>query len=1719
MTLLRRYDEDTTNRTAETVARNARYHTNTEAVPDSVRKRAGRELAQLSSITSEESFQKYFYHAMAETRREDLARNYSRLSATERSIFVTALANRGVLDKQKKKSRSSKRTHVEEDIRTVMLQEMSGALSMKNSTVAEGARTVAPEVYSLAARAMLTAQISDKDGGALSKRSSLYDLKLVNRAFKFLWEANQLADKQDAEAYKTSAQEFEKIQGGYADEGSVRFHKKATHGEKLQAAAVSNMEQFTEFYQELRKEGSKNIAAFQAFDETEKKLFVWALAHPGDVAKSVGPLRHNARHNDGKRQAAKNEFAQNAGRTVDAQDFRRAAMMLLSTEGRYYKTKGGYNQPIVRDAMHFVRAAQMVRVDKLRQKHEEAAKQDRNLSGDTKWSATNAIDVARGKMRIDADEVKSLEDFEKFLEKGIKLSGDKYASLLEQYQALDQRSKVLFVQGLSRRTTTEGITDRSRVRLIQAIGNKVSKYGVKDMGAREEMVLKYIADKKKHENGEESEAFRAEMVASQLGSDGKVISQGDAWRAAVNLVSKDTQALWGQTGVYIDVGMVQRGLNLVRFAEKRLRKNETIDVAANPATGTAEQKGYRTEAEDLRRQFAEGSAAHKAKIAAHTQDQKYRAVSTASRQNVHDARGVSDMASFREFFGGLMEQDDNASQLTKFDAMTDEEKWLFIRALAHRDVLDRNRDKALLTRYLRLWDLHGYQGRETRDKMKNEFAQAGMKSEQPGATPVSVAEPTAAEFKAAAFSIISRETRRANWFSKVTHQKAGDDRLLDRAFKLISVAREKREKANDEIRNEFMKAQGQEGGEDEITRRATEEVKLLADAAQDVASFDQFMAKAVGLKYMKKYAALSESDKHLFVLALANRRTLDRRDKKTREDQNKRDLLTIYAILGKSKVEKAEAQAKDFRLAAYNLLGSKGRALGTRRFLGIKFGAANTEMLDRAFRLIKETDAKRDEVTKPKDREVIMNQFGVSKLTHKARQPVRQVADQIQDLKGFTDFFHAQMLEKQKEKFIFTYSTYSTELKNIFVNAVARYTPGLIKMPIEQQRLELAKPVDARTYRAAAYRLLEHIKGNSPALHYAQDMVDDHVQFRFEQQKNAADGKKTMKEYLDSSGLMEKSRLPMWSEFDSQTLIVHNTQNTKSSWLERKGFEVFSGMSRSMGESVDRMHDSVDTRLDNMNHTGFKYGATRFFTRTLNLAYRKRKKIDRAAEAERAQAIENTREGFLRYLFEHARRESRVSLFNAIKALSGPDLELFIAALNDRTVLDESYEEGNAYESQNEEGRSALLTQYIQGTVTLGENAYRNAALALNSSRVIGKSRVSTELDKKESRSTVVDWRLIEEGLAFVQFVAQDEKRMHQVRARDQRGEQDSPEVGAFRSTEVKEGFDLSGPKALFSTGNSVYSVYKKSKQIHEGVEMVKDSTLQDIRDMGVNLQKAPGAIQELFNDLSIDKIQETIQRFQDAEVFSALAGSASAIKSLVTNSVGLVKNSVGLGKESAQMHRLQGQSADFEKQMTLEEKLDIVQESLADAFKMAKEMQAKDVSGKVFDILENICALVTTGLSLAGIPQPVTSLINTVVGLVLKGAKWITNKIIALVQGSRVDELLQVKKKTHLYNQRIKAYNSRPDRKGKPQRDLMTEGQMKKMLIRQSGLRSEKGALDYICRKTANCLIYAYGDKDQKSTNRIAAAQLFAGLKVPFTPGSNPPQTQDLVMKLRGAH
>ena len=418
-------------------------------------------------------------------------------------------------------------------------------------------------------------------------------------------------------------------------------------------------------------------------------------------------------------------------------------------------------------------------------------------------------------------------------------------------------------------------------------------------------------------------------------------------------------------------------------------------------------------------------------------------------------------------------------------------------------------------------------------------------------------------------------------------------------------------------------------------------------------------------------------------------------------------------------------------------------------------------------------------------------------------------------------------------------------------------------------------------------------------------------------------------------------------------------------------------------------------------------------------------------------------------------------------------------------------------------------------SVTASPNDYQKATVALTTTRALAGPDNRSGFEAHEDREGVVDWDLLSEGLLFVQFVAKDEKRMRERSQKDAR----EHEVGGFGAGSG-EGFDVmetgSQLVSVGSTGYKGYGMIDPSKKIHEART---GGTPLAPNDVSEQIPKLPGAVGDVVSQFSNKSLMDFVSSVTESQAFEILKEGGQAVYKLVSATKKLIQSSVGLGMESAAMHHLRSQSSDYEKRLTLEEKTDIVQESLSSSFKMAKEMQAKDVNGKVFGILESLCSLATSGMSLAGIPAPITTLITKATGLLFTGAKWLVEKIIATVSGSRVDELLQVEKQTHLYNQRVKAYNAQAGVQGQKRRDLLTEGQMKKMLLRQSGLKDEKGALEYICRKNATCMVYAYGSKNRQDPDRLAAAQLFAGLKLPFQPGGKAPAVRDIIIKLRGAH
>ena len=306
------------------------------------------------------------------------------------------------------------------------------------------------------------------------------------------------------------------------------------------------------------------------------------------------------------------------------------------------------------------------------------------------------------------------------------------------------------------------------------------------------------------------------------------------------------------------------------------------------------------------------------------------------------------------------------------------------------------------------------------------------------------------------------------------------------------------------------------------------------------------------------------------------------------------------------------------------------------------------------------------------------------------------------------------------------------------------------------------------------------------------------------------------------------------------------------------------------------------------------------------------------------------------------------------------------------------------------------------------------------------------------------------------------------------------------------------------------------SKKIHEARTGGTPLSPNDVREQIPQLPSAVGDVVSQFNNKSL---MDFVSSVTESQAFEILKEGGQAVYKLVSATKKLIQSSVGLGMESAAMHYLRSQSSDYEKRLTLEEKTDIVQESLSSSFKMAKEMQAKDVNGKVFGILESLCSWppaacpwpASRRLSPRSSPRPRVFCSPAPSGWWRRSSP--PSPAAAWTSCSRW------KSRPTSITSASRAYNAQAGVQGLKRRDLLTEGQMKRMLLRQSGLRDEKGALEYICRKNATCMVYAYGSKNRQDPDRLAAAQLFAGLKLPFQPGGKAPAVRDIIIKLRGAH
>ena len=476
--------------------------------------------------------------------------------------------------------------------------------------------------------------------------------------------------------------------------------------------------------------------------------------------------------------------------------------------------------------------------------------------------------------------------------------------------------------------------------MIQRIGNKTRKYSVSDEALRAQMVMRYIGGKQAQESGQAGSAMQQSSLADRTDSAGNV-EKGDAWRAAVNLVSKDTQQLLGNKGYFIDVGMVQRAFTLVRFADKQLRDVE-------------ERTGISEQAAALRADPTGGHGDTSPAAAKAISREEYKAISMASRDDVRNAAGVDGKGAFEGFFQALMEKDENTALFERYSQLNEEQQSLFVWGLSHRDAITRTRDENVFGIFTADALSHRYHDREARDRIKRLYADAGKNrvAGQSGAVVDELIGLGESEYRAAAQAMLSGESRRWRRGAKITHGKIGDERLIERAFHLTEVAEKKRNSEEKKSRNAFMAAQGAPG---EITRRGTHEVQRAADAVKDPQTFVQFYMKIMDKEGLAKYQALREDQKHLFIKALAHRGALDKKKDGQRMDEAKRSTLIRRAQEARVAQKNAGAEptevernamqaivpnAEEYRLAAYNILSSEGRALGKHRFLGIKFGAA-----------------------------------------------------------------------------------------------------------------------------------------------------------------------------------------------------------------------------------------------------------------------------------------------------------------------------------------------------------------------------------------------------------------------------------------------------------------------------------------------------------------------------------------------------------------------------------------------------------------------------------------------------------------------------------------------------------------------------------------------------------------------------------------------------------
>lgn len=147
----------------------------------------------------------------------------------------------------------------------------------------------------------------------------------------------------------------------------------------------------------------------------------------------------------------------------------------------------------------------------------------------------------------------------------------------------------------------------------------------------------------------------------------------------------------------------------------------------------------------------------------------------------------------------------------------------------------------------------------------------------------------------------------------------------------------------------------------------------------------------------------------------------------------------------------------------------------------------------------------------------------------------------------------------------------------------------------------------------------------------------------------------------------------------------------------------------------------------------------------------------------------SSQEDFENYLQMQAKKDGMAALYAGYKQLDAQERALFIKALTKRHLLDISKKNINLNrlglaerQYADEQGRNELLDEYMaasltkDGTVELDENAYRQAVYMTLSTQISDdadftkKKEQSLFSSQKSTRSTAVDWKLVQRALQFV---------------------------------------------------------------------------------------------------------------------------------------------------------------------------------------------------------------------------------------------------------------------------------------------------------------------------------------------------------------------------------